>query len=111
MKKQICIVDFDKTLIGIDSIFYILVGERLLLQPRILFWGVVLAITRLFVPFRKQFYIRRKLKFEILKTLHSVGTEKIFDIYAPLLAKHINGRLADYLTGNKPEQFGIYNTI
>lgn len=97
MSRKICVVDFDKTLISVDSIFFILVRERLFLQPRILFWGIALVIVKLFASFKKQFYIRRKLKFEILKTFYSIKAGRIFDIYAPLLARRINRRLADYL--------------
>jgi phosphoserine phosphatase len=97
INKEICIVDFDKTLINIDSMLYILMNERLFLSPPILFWGIILVVIRPFTSFRGQFYIRRKLKFEILKALHNMGEKKILNFYVPALARRINGRLVSYL--------------
>ncbi|MGC9610766.1 MAG: HAD family hydrolase [Minisyncoccia bacterium] len=99
MNKGICIVDFDETLINIDSIFYILVNERLFLKPLVLFWGIALVIIKSFISYQSQFFIRRKLKFQILKSLHNIGEVKILDLYAPILAKRINERLVNHLAG------------
>lgn len=96
---KICVVDFDKTLLDTDSTVFILKKERLFLHPEILFWGTALYSLRRILPYEKQDYIRRHLKFAILRRLAG-QREEILRKYSALLKPFLNIDLVGFLTQN-----------
>lgn len=97
---KICVVDFDETLLEIDSVAYILTKERLFLYPKVLFWGGILFLFKPLLSKSRQIYLRRKLKFSIMNAIDSIGLEKVFNKYAKLLSQYLNDKLADFLLAN-----------
>ena len=94
-----CVVDFDKTLLTVDSMFFILRREKLYLEPFVLMWGVV-WLGALILPREYQLFIRRHLKFHLLRILKKRADREIIERYAKIFAAYINKELVVFLQKN-----------
>jgi len=88
-----CVVDFDETLLTVDSTTYLIFGERLYTNPFILFFGLLFLFVRTLFPRSWQIGIRRHAKYRVLKALHRSGEKRIVDAYSEKFAQLLNKSL------------------
>ena len=90
---RVCVVDFDETLLTVDSTKYLVFRERLYLQLPILFWGLLFLLARAILPRSAQSGIRRRAKYLVLRALDKLGEEKIVEKYSKFFSKSLNFEL------------------
>lgn len=83
---RVCVVDFDETLLSVDSTKYMVFGERLYLRLPILFWGVGFLLVRLILPRAWQYPVRRRLKYLVLGELVRRGEKQMIEKYSKILS-------------------------
>jgi hypothetical protein len=105
--EKTCIVDFDETLLTIDSLRYILKKEKFFLYPPILFWGGLFFLFKNFLAKKNQIAIRKRVKFFIIKKIHLIGEEKILSKYSSILSQYLNINLIDFLINNYKKRYII----
>ncbi len=96
-----CVIDFDETLIRVDSLWYILKRERLWKSPRLFGWGVCLWVARSVLSRTGQLPVRRRFKFILLGLLQARGS-KLIDKYALEFQPFLNKELIDRVSQAYP---------
>lgn len=91
--SSICIVDFDETLLKVDSTRYIIRSEKLYFQPRIFAWGIVFIFAKFFLPKKLQLPIRYRAKYAILWELKKRGEARMLEKYSKIFAQFLNFEL------------------
>ncbi len=100
--QKIALVDFDHTLVRIDTLEYILKNERWWLNPIMIFWGAVLFVYLkvLNVSRSKQLYIRSQFKKELLDTF-SKQNESWLEKYVEYFKTKIHTPLIEHIGGQQ----------
>tara|TARA_A100001015_G_scaffold302043_1_gene389756 strand:- start:746 stop:1315 length:570 start_codon:yes stop_codon:yes gene_type:complete len=76
LKNKIALIDFDKTLIEVDSLGLIFLKEKLYLNTKLFFYGFILFLCKCF-PKNKQLYIRSLFKKNLLKLIKLLPENKL----------------------------------
>lgn len=92
----VAVVDFDKTLIKVDSTVLMLKTEGWYLSPTILFWGGILFIWKLVAPLNSQYWLRRKFRHSLFQKIYH-DQQKFIEKYTPLLTETLNQDLLNYI--------------
>lgn len=92
------VVDFDKTLITIDSTVLMLRDGYAYSSFSILFWGVVLWVVRFVLPYSRQIFIRRKFRYALFKEIYRRGAVDILTRYVEKLTPYVNEDLIRYVS-------------
>ncbi|MFA5129318.1 MAG: HAD family hydrolase [Patescibacteria group bacterium] len=95
--EKTCVVDFDETLLTLDSTRYMLIKERLYLRLPILFFGLLFLLARALFPRTWQVGIRRRAKYATLLTLHRSGEDRVIQKYSKDFSQRLNTKLIDTL--------------
>jgi decaprenyl-phosphate phosphoribosyltransferase len=93
--QKVALVDFDKTLIGSDSLYFIFKKERFYLKPKLLFSGLT-AVLSLGLPKSYQIPFRSRFKkglLEELKTLSKKRMAEYIQVFRTQLDKKIIGQV------------------
>lgn len=103
--EKVCVVDFDKTLLTVDSTKYMIFKERLYLRLPVLFWGMVFLFASILLPRGAQIPIRRRAKYQVLKAISSLGETPVLEKYSKIFSGLLNRELLKDIRRNYK---GIY---
>lgn len=103
--QNIAVVDFDRTILNVDSLKYILIKEKLYLDPVLFASGVLLFANIAFKRKRqKQLVVRNLFKKRLLLLINRLDKRK-FDKYVEYFKNHLNHDLLRILNENYPKIF------
>ncbi|MBI2989758.1 MAG: haloacid dehalogenase-like hydrolase [Candidatus Magasanikbacteria bacterium] len=91
------VVDFDKTLLTVDSTMRMLRDGYTYSSPIILWWGIVLFGVRFILPYQRQVFFRRKFRHALFKEVYRRGAARVTDEYAEKLFPFVNEDLVRYI--------------
>ena len=100
MKKKMCIADFDKTLITVDSLVHIMFHEAWLFSPKIIICCLVIVILK--ITGKDTAKVRSLLKEQMLKHYYALPASKK-DKYIRFFQTRLNGSVIDHITSAKPD--------
>lgn len=107
--KKICLVDFDKTLISVDSILYIFYKEGMYLNLKLFVLGCIIFFTSKVLPKKNQFFFRNLFKKNILIQMSKFSSKKI-SYYAKFFQTKINIILVDFIKQNNYDEIIIISS-
>lgn len=103
--QKICLVDFDNSLIKLDSLVYITKQEKLYLKPNLFFKGVLLFFAFL-LPKKNQIFFRSIYKKSILFEIKKISEDRK-NHYIKYFQKQINFFLLDLILRQKYDKIII----
>lgn len=95
----LAVVDFDKTLIRVDSTEVMLRDGFWHASLPIIWWGGWVFLVRMFLPYTGQVWVRRKFRYALFRKIYQRPDELIAK-YADILAKEINEEVVKYIQAN-----------
>jgi phosphoserine phosphatase len=101
--QNIAVADFDRTILDIDSLKYILIKEKFYLDPMLFALGVLLFWSIAFKT-KKQLYMRNLFKKRLLSLIDRLDKHK-FDKYVAYFKNHLNQDLLGRLNENYSKIF------
>jgi phosphoserine phosphatase len=103
--QNIAVVDFDRTILNVDSLKCILIKEKLYLDPVLFAFGVLLLANIAFKRKKqKQLSVRNLFKKRLLLLINRLDKRK-FDKYVEYFKNHLNLDLLRILNENYPKIF------
>lgn len=101
--QNIAVVDFDRTILDVDSLKYILIKEKFYLNPKLFALGVLLFWSIAFNR-KNQLFARNLFKKRLLLLIDRLDKRK-FDKYIEYFKNHLNHDLLRILNENYPKIF------
>lgn len=92
------VVDFDKTLITIDSTTRMLRDGYAFGSPVIVWWGIVLGFAQLILSYDHQGFVRRKFRHALFREIYRRGASDVIMDYAEKLSPFVNVGLVEYIS-------------
>ncbi|MBW8038491.1 MAG: haloacid dehalogenase-like hydrolase [Planctomycetes bacterium] len=103
--QNIAVVDFDRTILNVDSLKYILIKEKLYLDPMLFAFGALLFGNIAFNRTKqKQLFVRNLFKKRLLLLINRLDKRK-FDKYVEYFKNHLNHDLLRILNENYSKIF------
>lgn len=99
------VVDFDKTLLKIDSTMWMLRDGYACGSLSIVFWGVILFFIRLLLPYSRQVFFRRKFRYVLFQEIYRRGATGVINEYAKKFAPFLNQELVQHIQSNYDKVF------
>ncbi|MFA5022530.1 MAG: HAD family hydrolase [Patescibacteria group bacterium] len=100
IKPANCVVDFDETLLSVDSTAYIIKNEKLYFNWRLVFWVAMFFLVKFFLPRRCQFAVRQRAKYAVLNILQKKGQDKMITKYAKIFSSRLDFELINHIQKN-----------
>jgi phosphoserine phosphatase len=101
--QNIAVADFDRTILDIDSLKYVLIKEKFYLDLMLFALGVLLFWSIAFKT-KKQLYMRNLFKKRLLSLIYRLDKHK-FDKYVAYFKSHLNHDLLGRLNENYSKIF------
>tara|TARA_S200000501_G_C20675400_1_gene678215 strand:- start:91 stop:660 length:570 start_codon:yes stop_codon:yes gene_type:complete len=102
LKNKIALIDFDKTLIKVDSLGQIFLKEKLYFNNKLFIYGSLLFFCKC-LPKNKQLFIRSLFKKNLLKKIKLLSEKKLDD-YISNFKEKLN---RDLVKGIKSENYDL----